>query len=217
MTKRLKAMKQPKYLEGFKVVTHPRCLNVPVEIRKPSVIFVNSMSDLFHAEVPEEFIRQVFDVMVKCPQHVFQVLTKRSERLREMAPRLPWTENIWMGVTVESADYYGRIHDLMATPAKVKFLSLEPLLSSISDIPIDGIDWAIAAGETGSKARPMEASWVQEVKNRCVQKNIPFFFKQWGGKGKANKLKGRILDGRTWGQMPLIRGNAIPLKEGRVP
>jgi protein gp37 len=194
--------RQPKYKNGWKVTVHPECLSIPLEKRKPTVFFVDSMCDLFHVEVPEEFIQQVFDVMGKCPQHTFQVLTKRSERLRELAPRLPWTDKILMGVSVETSDYYGRIHDLLQTPAKVKFLSLEPLLSSITDIPLDGIDWVIVAGESGSKARPMEANWVREVRDKCVQKNIPFFFKQWGGRGKINKERGRVLDGRTWEQTP---------------
>lgn len=202
MTRRLQAMGQPKYLNGFEVVTHPECLRIPLEIRKPTLFFVNSMSDLFHKEVPEDFIKRIFDVMGQCSRHTFQVLTKRSERLRELAPRLTLTDNILLGVTVENCDYYGRIHDLLQTPAKVKFLSLEPLLSSVADIPLDGIDWVIVGGESGTKARPMTENWVREVRDKCVQKNILFFFKQWGGKGMANKERGRLLDGRTWNQKP---------------
>ena len=203
MSKRLKAMGQAKYKDGFKVTVHPDCLDIPIKKRKPTVYFVNSMSDLFHDEVPEEFIRQVFEVMNQTPQHTYQVLTKRSERLREMAPRLEWTDNIWMGVSVESDDYYGRIGDLIKTPAKIKFLSLEPLLSDISKIPLEGMDWVIVAGESGPKARPMPAEWVRPVRDRCVELNIPFFFKQWGGRGKAKKERGRVLDGQIWDGMPV--------------
>ena len=206
LTRRLKAMGQPKYQQGFdKVVVHPDCLSIPLERQKPTVYFVNSMSDVFHKDVPETFIRQIFEVMVEAKQHTFQVLTKRSERLRDLAPTLPWTDNIYMGVTVENSDNYGRISDLVTTPAKVKFLSLEPLLSPIPDIPLEGIDWAIVAGESGPKARPMEAQWVRDVRDKCVRLNIPFFFKQWGGRGKLNKERGRELDGRTWEQKPMRR------------
>ena len=203
LTRRLKAMGQPKYRDGFKVRVHPECLAMPLEKRKPTLYFVNSMSDLFHDEVPEDFIRQVFGVMQQCPQHTFQVLTKRSERLRQLAPKLTWTDNIYMGVTVETSDYYGRIDDLRSTPAKVKFLSLEPLLSSITNIPLVDIDWVIVAGESGPKARPMQAEWVREVRDKCVQTEIPFFFKQWGGKGKLNKERGRLLDGQMWDEKPM--------------
>jgi protein gp37 len=198
--------RQPKYKNGWKVTVHADCLSIPLEKRTSTTFFVNSMSDLFHDEVPEEFIRQVFDVMRQCPQHTFQVLTKRSERLREMAPRLTWTDNIYMGVTVENSDYYGRIHDLVKTPAKLKFLSVEPLLSAVTDIPLDGIDWVIVAGESGARARPMQAEWAREVRDKCIQMKIPFFFKQWGGRGKVNKERGRLLDGVTWDQMPSVRG-----------
>ena len=148
---------------------------MPLEKRKPTLYFVNSMSVLFHDEVPEDFIRQVFGVMQQCPQHTFQVLTKRSERLRQLAPKLTWTDNIYMGVTVETSDYYGRIDDLRSTPAKVKFLSLEPLLSSITNIPLVDIDWVIVAGESGPKARPMQAEWVREVRDKCVQTESVLF------------------------------------------
>ena len=197
MTRRLRAMKQSKYAAGFdKVVVHRDWLRMPLERKKPTLYFVNSMSDTFHKDVPESFIRELFDVMDRCPQHTFQVLTKRSERLRQLAPRLVWPANIWQGVSVESSDYYGRIKDLLKTPAKVKFLSLEPLLSSVADIPLDGIDWVIVGGESGPGARPMEAGWAREVRDKCVKMNIPFFFKQWGGKGAENKKRGRLLDGR---------------------
>jgi protein gp37 len=200
----------PKYKNGWKVTVHPDCLNIPLKTRKPTLFFVNSMSDLFHKEVPEDFIGQVFDVMGQCPQHTFQVLTKRSERLRELAPRLPWMDNILMGVSVETSGYYGRIHDLLQAPAKMKFLSVEPLLSAVTDIPLDGIDWVIVGGESGQKARPMKESWVREVRDKCVQKNIPFFFKQWGGKGKLNKERGHLLDGQEWDQVPSILSPRLP-------
>lgn len=207
MTLRLaKNPKITKYRNGWKVTPHPECLSIPLDKEKPTVYFVNSMSDVFHADVPEKFIRRIFEVMVEAKHHTFQVLTKRSERLRELAPTLPWPDNVYMGVTVESANYYGRIADLVATPAKIKFLSLEPLLSPIPDIPLEGIDWAIVAGESGHKARPMQAQWVRDVRDKCVRMKIPFFFKQWGGKGKLNKERGRVLDGRTWEQKPMTTG-----------
>lgn len=202
MTRRLKGMGQPKYTNGWKVTVHPECLSTPLDEGKPTVYFVNSMSDLFHNDVPLDFIQKVFAVMRLCPRHTFQVLTKRAERLEALAPKLTWTDNIWMGVTVESSDYYGRIGCLRRTPAKVKFLSVEPLLSSVAAIPLAGMDWVIVAGESGAKARPMQADWAREVRDACVRLNIPFFFKQWGGRGAQKKLRGRLLDGREWSQMP---------------
>ncbi len=202
MTQRLKAMGLPKYANGFAVTVHPECLNLPLEKRAPTVYFVNSMSDLFHAEVTEDFIQETFAVMNRCPQHTFQVLTKRSARLLELAPRLNWSENILMGVTVESNDYYGRIDHLRQTPAKTKFLSLEPLLSDLQGIQLKGMDWVIVGGESGGGARPMDAEWVRDIRDKCVRLDIPFLFKQWGGAGAANKKRGRLLDGRLWDEKP---------------
>jgi protein gp37 len=174
------------------------------------MIFVNSMSDLFHEEVPIAFIQQVFDVMRQADWHQYQILTKRSERLVELAPLIQWPPHVWMGVTVESAEYVSRIDDLRATHAAIRFLSLEPLLGPIPDIDLAGIDWAIVGGESGRGARPVQESWVIDLRDQCVAAGVPFFFKQWGG---ANKKKaGRLLQGRTWGQMPT---GATLVGEGR--
>jgi len=202
MARRLQAMGQPKYSNGFAVTIHPECLTLPLEKRAPTVFFVNSMSDLFHADIPEDFIQQIFTVMNQASQHTFQVLTKRSARMLELSPRLNWTDNIFMGVTVEASDYYDRIEHLRQTPAKTKFLSLEPLLSALPGIPLTGMDWVIVAGESGPGARPMQADWVRDVRDECINLHIPFFFKQWGGQGAANKKRGRLLDGRLWNEKP---------------
>ena len=200
LAKRLKAMGQPNYRNGFKVTLHHHVLDIPLRWRKPRSIFVNSMSDLFHKNVPFEFIEQVFNVMGKASHHRFQVLTKRSERLLELSPKLIWPDNVWMGVTVESADYLSRLDDLRQTDAAIKFVSLEPLLGPIPQIDIKDIDWAIVGGESGPGARPMHPDWPTEIRDQCIAANTPFFFKQWGG---ANRKKtGRILDGRIWDDMP---------------
>jgi protein gp37 len=200
MARRLKAMGQPNYAHGFDVTLHEAALELPSLWRKPQMIFVNSMSDLFHDDVPTEFILRVFEVMNKADQHVYQALTKRSERLLELNPLLPWAEHVWMGVTVENDAYTSRIEDLRQTAALTKFLSLEPLLGPLPDLNLDGIDWVIVGGESGSGARPMEASWVVDIRDQCQQAAVPFFFKQWGGVNK--KRAGRVLDGRTWNAMP---------------
>jgi protein gp37 len=168
--------------------------------KQPRTIFVNSMSDLFHDDVPLSFIRQVFEVMGQASQHRFQVLTKRSERLWELSPQLPWQSNIWMGVSVELARYTCRINDLRMTGAHVKFLSLEPLLGPLPDLNLCGIDWVITGGESGPGARPVEVSWVTDIRDQCLVAGVPFFFKQWGGVNK--KRAGRLLEGRTWDEMP---------------
>jgi protein gp37 len=205
MTLRLQGTKLQKYAQGFdKVVVHPEALKEPLERMKPTTVFVESMGDLFHQDVPKEFILQVFDVMNCCPQHQFQVLTKRSERLVEISPLIRWTPNIWAGVTVENADYVHRIEDLCQTGAHVKFLSLEPLLGPIPDLNLKGIDWVIVGGETGPGARPLQPQWARDLRDQCVQSNVSFFFKQWGGFG--NKRHERLLDGRTWDQMPQVDG-----------
>jgi protein gp37 len=200
MAKRLHAMGQPNYANGFKLTMHPQALEKPLEWKTPQVIFVNSMSDLFHKDVPLEFIQQVFDVMKRAHWHQFQVLTKRSERLMELSPKLDWADNIWMGVSVENADYKFRIDHLRKTGAKIKFLSVEPLLGPIPKMNLKGINWVIVGGESGPGARPLERDWVVDIKNQCVKARVPFFFKQWGGVQK--KKAGRLLDGRTWDQMP---------------
>lgn len=202
MSLRLKAMGQPNYARGFQVTPHEQILDLPLRWKKPQTIFVNSMSDLFHEDVPEEFILRVFDVMHSANWHSFQVLTKRSERLLKLAPQLTWAPNIWMGVSVENQDYTFRINDLRKTGARVKFLSLEPLLGPIPGLDLQGIDWVIVGGESGPKSRTIEASWVIEIRDQCQRAKVPFFFKQWGGTNK--KKSGRELEGRTWDDMPLV-------------
>lgn len=199
-SKRLQAMEIPNYINGFKVTTHEHVLRIPLGWRKPRLVFVNSMSDLFHDDVPFSFIERTFGVMERASVHQFQILTKRSKRLRRLSPRLEWPDNVWMGVTVESDDYLNRIEDLLATDAQIKFLSFEPLLSPLYSLSLDGIDWVIVGGESGPGARPMGPGWVRDIKDQCIKANIPFFFKQWGGVHK--KKSGRLLDGRTWDEMP---------------
>ena len=202
MSLRLKAMGQPNYVNGFRLTIHEHVLEMPLLWRKPQIIFVNSMSDLFHEDVPFEFISKVFNVMTRASHHQFQVLTKRSERLLELSPRLSWPLNVWMGVSVENSDYQFRIEQLRQTDAKIKFVSFEPLLGPIQDLDLEGIDWVIVGGESGPKARPMDPNWVQKIRGRCVSAKVPFFFKQWGGVNK--KKSGRILEGKTWDQIPTI-------------
>ena len=201
MAKRLKAMGQPHYRRGFKLTLHEDALDLPLGWKRPQVIFVNSMSDLLHEDIPEDFILRVFDVMRRADWHVFQVLTKRSERLRELDSLLEWAPNIWMGVTVENSDYLSRLRDLRATGAHVKFVSFEPLLGPVRRATISGLDWVIVGGESGPGARPMKPEWAQDLRDRCRGALVPFFFKQWGGVSK--KKAGRSLDGRTWDEMPL--------------
>jgi protein gp37 len=174
----------------------------PLGWAKPRMIFVNSMSDLFHEDVPLGFIQAVFDVMHRCPQHIFQILTKRPHIAARYSERLAWTPNIWMGTTVENATVTHRIRDLRATPARIKFLSLEPLLGPIGRVPLSGIDWVIVGGESGPGARPMNIEWVRPIRDRCVARGVSFFFKQWGGVNK--KRAGRRIDGRTWGETPPV-------------
>lgn len=202
MSKRLKAMGVEKYKDNFEVRTHEDALKIPYTWKHSKVVFVNSMSDLFHKEIPLEFIKKVFKVMNDNPQHVFQVLTKRSERLFELHTELKWTHNIWMGVSVETAKQKHRIDDLRNINARVKFLSLEPLLSHLGELNLNNIDWVIVGGESGHKPRPMDADWVLDIQEQCKDKNVAFFFKQWGGKNK--KANGRMLNGRTYDEMPEI-------------
>ncbi len=200
MARRLRAMGQPNYARGFEVAVHEESLELPLRWKRPQSIFVNSMSDLFHDEVPFEFIRKVFAVMEEASWHRFQVLTKRSSRLAELAPLLPWPDNVWMGVTVENADCAFRIDHLRTVAATVRFLSLEPLLGSVPELNLSGIDWVIVGGESGPGARAMEPAWARDVLGQCRRAGVPFFFKQWGGVNK--KKAGRTLDGRVYDEMP---------------
>lgn len=202
MALRLRAMGSPNYANGFKLTLHYHLLELPLKWVKPRKIFVNSMSDLFHEEVPEQFIFDVFDVMMRAYWHRFQLLTKRTERLVELGTRLPWSANIWMGVSVENQDYTFRIDHLRETGARVKFLSLEPLLGPIPNLNLNGIDWVIVGGESGPKCRQVEASWVTDIRNQCQNADVPFFFKQWGGTNK--KKTGHELEGRVWHDMPSL-------------
>jgi protein gp37 len=201
MAERLQAMGQSNYRNGFELTLQPHMLELPLRWRKPQTIFVNSMSDLFHKDVPVDYIQRVFDVMRRAHWHRFQVLTKRADRLAELDAKILWSENIWMGTSVENAKYRTRIDELRSTRALVKFLSLEPLLGPLPSLDLRGIDWVIVGGESGPKARPMNPEWVTDLRDQCRIAGIPFFFKQWGGKNK--KLAGRILDGRTWDEMPM--------------
>jgi protein gp37 len=202
---RLQAMGNPSYKNGFSITLHEDALELPLKWKKPQTIFVNSMSDLFHEDIPFEFISRVFDVMRRANWHCFQILTKRSERMLELSSKLLWTSNIWMGVTVEAENYTHRIEHLKKTGAVVKFLSLEPLLSPIYNIKLRGIDWVIVGGESGPNARPMEKAWVINIRNQCQSEKIPFFFKQWGGVNK--KKAGRELEGRVWSEVPSLLPN----------
>jgi len=202
MAKRLKAMGQVRYRNAFKLTLQPDALEVPLRWKRPRMIFVNSMSDLFHQDVPAEYIAQCFAVMEKASHHTFQVLTKRPRRAADLADRLPWPSNVWLGTTVENADYVPRIASLVRIPATVRFLSLEPLLGPIPRLSLSGIHWVIVGGESGPKARPMESRWVFQIRDRCVKYKVPFFFKQWGGVNK--KKSGRVLEGRTWDGLPSV-------------
>ncbi|MFB7949552.1 DUF5131 family protein [Kitasatospora phosalacinea] len=210
LAKRLKAMGAAKYQEdgdprtsgpGFGLTLHPDSLSVPYGWRAPRTVFVNSMSDLFHAKVPLDFVRRVFAVMADTPQHTYQVLTKRARRLRRVADRLDWPPNVWIGVSVESAAELDRVDDLRAVPAAVRFLSCEPLLGPLDGLDLEGIDWVIVGGESGPGHRPMEEEWALDVRDACLREEVAFFFKQWGG--HTPKAGGRLLEGRTWDQMPL--------------
>jgi protein gp37 len=209
LAKRLKAMGSAKYQAdgdprtsgpGFGVTIHEAALEIPLRWRDPRVVFVNSMSDLFHARVPTEFVARVFDVMTRTPQHTYQILTKRASRLPRIASDLPWPGNVWLGVSVESADELRRLDGLRSVPAAIRFISAEPLLGPLHGIDLDGIDWVIAGGESGSDARPVRTEWLRDLRDRCVDAQVPFFFKQWGG--RTPKAGGRELDGRTWDDMP---------------
>ena len=200
MAKRLQAMGHPSYLNGFDITCHEHLLELPLTWRKPKMIFVNSMSDLFHESIPDEFIIKVFQVMNQAHWHTFQVLTKRAERLQELSAVLPWTRNIWMGVTVENQRYVNRINNLKESAAFTKFISMEPLIGPIEDLDLRGIYWVIVGGESGPGSRPMDKQWVLDIQAQCEFDKAAFFFKQWGGINK--KKAGRLLQGKTWDAMP---------------
>ncbi len=200
MAHRLKSMGQPNYVNGIKLTLHENSLELPLQWKKPQIIFVNSMSDLFHKEVPLQFVKRMFDVMHRASWHQFQILTKRSDRLLDLSPQLDWAPNIWMGVSVESQKYAYRIEHLRQTDARIKFLSLEPLLGPLPALDLKDINWVIVGGESGPGARPIDREWVVDIRNQCNKSKVPFFFKQWGGFNK--KKNGRELDGQTWDEMP---------------
>lgn len=200
MAKRLQAMGTPQYVDGFKVTLQKKTLEAPLGWLKPQVIFVNSMSDLFHEDVPLGYIQQIFDVMRRAHWHTFQILTKRADRLESMSPEISWPSNVWMGVSIESDAYTFRADHLRNTGAKLKFLSCEPLLGPLPSLDLKGLDWVIVGGESGPGARPMDESWVNQIHANCESSHVPFFFKQWGGVRK--KEAGRELNGRTWDEMP---------------
>jgi protein gp37 len=215
MAFRLQSMSQPRYVNGFKLTLQPDLIRQPLEWKKPKMIFVNSMSDLFHEDVPLKFIKIVFGVMSKAYWHKFQILTKRSERLLEICEQLTWPDNVWMGVSVENQDYVYRIKHLKSIPAAVRFLSIEPLIGPITRLPLGRIDWVIVGGESGPRARPMNPEWVRKIRDICLNKNVPFFFKQWGGGHKSHY--GRNLDGRTWEEMPVARARDLTTHSTRPP
>jgi protein gp37 len=200
MARRLQGRGNARCARGFRVTTHPELLEQPLHWRKPRNVYVSFMGDLFHREVPEESIMQVFDVMARSPQHRFHLVTKRSARLAQRSPRLPWTPNVWVGVTVENVDYRFRADHLRRTGAAVKFLVLEPLLGAIDALDLQGIDWVVVGGESGSGARPLHIDWVRSVRDQCVAAGVPFWFKQWGG--ARRRETGRTLDGREWTERP---------------
>jgi len=201
MAKRFKAMGINRYKAGFDVQIHSDLIAIPFRLKKPHVIFVNSMSDLFHEAIPEHFIKDIFAVMNDCPQHTFQILTKRSQRMLRLSKELRWSDNIWMGVTVEDQHNIFRMGELCGSPAKIKFISCEPLLGPVSLSHIDGISWVIVGGESGPNARPMKEKWATSIRDQCLRANVAFFFKQWGGKNK--KAAGRLLEGKFWNQIPI--------------
>ncbi|MDD4903481.1 MAG: phage Gp37/Gp68 family protein [Candidatus Bipolaricaulis sp.] len=203
LAKRLQAMGQPNYRDGFRVALHPGGLDAPLRWRRPQRIFVNSMSDLFHEDVPLAFIRRVFAVMEQADWHVFQALTKRAERLEELAECLPWPDNVWVGVSVENAECATRIEALRQVPAATRFISFEPLLGDVGTVDLAGIHWAIVGGESGPGARPMQPEWALAIRDQCHEQHVPFFFKQWGGVHK--KKASRTLDGRVWDEYPARR------------
>jgi protein gp37 len=212
MSLRLKAMGQQNYINGFEPSFHERALELPLKWRTPQVVFVNSMSDLFHEEVPVDFICRIFAVMRRANWHCYQILTKRSARLLELNRQIHWMPHVWMGVSVEDQDYVFRIEDLRRTDAHIKFLSLEPLLGPLPQLDLTGVDWVIVGGESGPGSRAMDESWVIDIRNQCIKAGVAFFFKQWGGVNK--KRAGRLLEGRTWEEMPKV--DHLDEKMGRL-
>ena len=221
MAVRLQAMGQPNYEKGFEVALHHHALELPLRWKRPQMVFVNSMSDIFHDKVPEEFVHRVFEVMREARWHTFQVLTKRAECMEKLAHTIDWPPNVWMGVSVETRKYLFRIDHLRTVPTRVRFISFEPLLEALGTINLSGIDWAIVGGESGPRARPMAKRWVVEMRDQCLAAGVLFFFKQWGGTNK--KKSGRLLDGRTWDEMPTptvapsataLRGSLTGLRSG---
>ena len=200
LARRLRAMGSPKYAAGFEVALHRETLDDPLRWRQPRLVFVNSMSDLFHDAVPDAFVEAVFRTMNAATRHTFQVLTKRPERAAALARRLRWTANVWLGTSVETEPYLRRLEPLRRTPAAVKFLSLEPLLGPLPSLELNGVDWVIAGGESGPGARPLDPDWARAIRDKCARSGVPFFFKQWGG--TQRKKAGRLLDGRTWDELP---------------
>jgi len=198
---RLQKMGNPRYKKGFSLTLHHDLLEAPLKWKKPRLIFVNSMSDLFHEDVPFDFIKKVFEVMEKASQHTFQILTKRSSRLLEISQSLNWPENVWQGVSIENQDYLYRANNLIQIPAKVRFISFEPLIGPIENIILDKIHWVIVGGESGPGARPLKADWVRSILKYCKNQRTPFFFKQWGGTQKHKN--GRMLDNKTWDEYPI--------------
>jgi len=215
MALRLRAMGKPQYANGFQLTLQPKALEIPLGWRSPRTIFVNSMSDLFHEGVGLAFTKKVFEVMNKCPQHTFQILTKRPQVAANLAPFLTWTPNIWMGTSVEDDRVLHRIGSLRTIPAKVRFLSIEPLIGPLPRLPLVGIHWVIVGGESGPGAREMKVEWVRQLRDRCLQRGVPFFFKQWGGINK--KKTGRLLDGRNWDDMPPSESEGGGSKRVGVP
>ncbi|MGB7291800.1 MAG: phage Gp37/Gp68 family protein [Thermodesulfobacteriota bacterium] len=205
---RLQNMGVRRYKNGFSVTLHEDAVELPLRWKYPRIIFVNSMSDMFHEKVPLDFIKRIFNTMERCPQHIFQILTKRSKRLKELASELPWPSNVWMGVSVEDKKVLDRIYDLQQVPAHIRFLSCEPLIGGINGLPLESIQWVIVGGESGPKARPMKKEWVLLILEQCRKADVPFFFKQWGGVRKD--LTGRKLNGRTYDEIPLERYNNKP-------
>ena len=203
LARRLRAMESPRYRQGFALTLQPDLLDLPLRWRTPKRIFVNSMSDLFHEPVPLDYVRRVFDTMARAHWHTFQILTKRSTRLATVAGTLTWPENVWQGVSVDTERYVSRVADLTRVPAAVRFLSIEPLLGPIRDLPLQGIHWVIVGGESGGGRRPMAPEWVREIRDQCERGGVAFFFKQWGG--RTPKSGGRLLDGRTWDGIPSTR------------
>ena len=209
IAKRLESMGQKKYKHGFKLTLHENTLDKPLKMKKPHKIFVNSMSDLFHKDVPFDFIEKIFKIMNRAQRHQFQILTKRSKRLLAIADKLKWTPNIWMGVSVENNNYKYRIDNLQKTGSFIKFICFEPLLGFVENPDFSNIDWVIAGGESGVGSRRVKEEWILKIRDSCIRQNVPFFFKQWGGVDR--KKSGRILQGKLWEQFPDVEGKIAKL------